>query len=445
MKNKDIGRREFLTNSTWAAIGLILPAPLTLLGKSSEDIIQKSGDFLQKDRRSFLFPQAIPGVIPFKVNVPESDISDLRKRLGNIRWPDKELVGDWSQGVPLEATKKLVKYWKENYDWRKFENQLNRFPQYKTRIDDVDIHFIHAKSPHKNALPILLCHGWPGSIVEFIDVIERLTDPPRFGGKAEEAFHVIVPSMPGFGFSENPRDLGWNIPRIAKAYAHLMEEKLGCQNWVAQGGDFGSSVTHVLADMQPKGLLAVHVNLPFVVPETYPENPTHEEQKAIENIERYINKKAAYADIMNTRPQTIGYALDDSPLALATFIYEKFAEWTDNKGKPEDALTLDQMLNDISLYWFTKTGTSASRLYWESVGNTIRNHKFFSAETGIIKIPMAATLFPAETFAPPKKWAEAAWSDIFYWNHVDKGGHFAAFEEPDIFAKEMWKVFQSFR
>ncbi|KYH08272.1 epoxide hydrolase [Chryseobacterium cucumeris] len=391
-----------------------------------------------------MFPDPIPGIKPFRVNIPESDILDLKKRLEQIRWPDKELVNDWSQGVPLEYAKKLIKYWKNDYDWRKFEMRLNRFPQYKTNIDNVDIHFIHAKSPHKKAIPILLSHGWPGSVVEFIEVIERLTDPTQFGGKAEDAFHVIIPSMPGFGFSEKPKDLGWNTVRIAKAYAHLMTGKLGYQKWVAQGGDFGSSVTHALADMQPHGLQAAHVNLPFVVPDVYPKNPDSEEQKAIEHIENYIDKKAGYADIMNTRPQTIGYALDDSPLALASFISEKFAEWTDNNGKPEDALSMDKMLHDISLYWFTKTGTSASRLYWECFGNTIRTHDFFKATTGVIKIPMAATLFPSETFSPPRKWAERAWNNLFYWNHVDKGGHFAAFEEPEIFAEEMWKVFKTF-
>ncbi|MGH1516943.1 epoxide hydrolase family protein [Chryseobacterium sp. JK1] len=402
----------------------------------------------QQTQSYFVLPEATEEITPFTVHIPEDAITDLKQRLKQIRWPDQELVTDWSQGVPLAAAKKLANYWGNEYDWRKFETRLNQFPQYRTLIDGVGIYFIHAQSPHANALPLLLSHGWPGSIIEFMDVIERLIDPTKFGGKAEDAFHVVIPAMPGFGFSDKPRELGWNPGRIAKAYAQLMTEKLGYKKWVAQGGDFGSAVTHSLADMQPEGLLAAHVNLLFVVPDKYPKNPTAEEQKAIDGIEAYLNKKSGYADMMNTRPQTIGYALDDSPLALATFIYEKFWEWTDNNGKPEDALSMEQMLNDISLYWFTGTGTSAARLYWEGVGSTIRTHLFFAASraaTGIINLPMAATLFPSETFTPPKKWAEAAWSDIFYWNHVDKGGHFAAFEEPDIFAEEMWKVFQSFR
>lgn len=397
---------------------------------------------------NFIFPEAIEGITPYKVHISDTEILDLKNRLHLIRWPDQELVHDWSQGVPLEAAKKLTDYWRDEYDWRKFENRLNQFPQYRTTIDGAGIYFIHAKSPHPHALPILLSHGWPGSIVEFIDVIERLTDPTKFGGKVEDAFHVVVPAMPGFGFSDKPKELGWSPLRIAKAYAVLMKEKLGYQKWVAQGGDFGSAVTHALADLKAEGLLAAHVNLLFVVPDEYPENPTAEEQKAIRGIENYLNKKSGYADIMNTRPQTIGYALNDSPLALATFIYEKFWEWTDNHGKPEDALSIDQMLNDISLYWFTGTGTSAARLYWEGVGSTIRTHHFFAASraaSGTIDLPMAATLFPAETFTPPKHWAEAAWSNLFYWNQVDKGGHFAAFEEPKIFSEEMWKVFKKFR
>ncbi|KYH07211.1 epoxide hydrolase [Chryseobacterium cucumeris] len=396
----------------------------------------------------FVLPEATEDITPFTVHIPETAIVDLKQRLEQIRWPDQELVNDWSQGVPLEASKKLIEYWKNEYDWRKFETRLNQFPQYRTLIDGVGIYFIHARSPHPDALPLLLSHGWPGSIIEFMDVIERLTDPTGFGGKVEDAFHVIIPAMPGFSFSDKPKELGWNPGRIASAYDKLMKEKLGYQKWVAQGGDFGSAVTHALADMQPEGLLAAHVNLLFVVPDEYPKNPTAEEQKAIDGIEDYLNNKSGYADIMNTRPQTIGYALNDSPLALATFIYEKFWEWTDNNGKPEDALSMDQMLDDISLYWFTGTGTSAARLYWEGVGSTIRTHHFFAASreaSGVIKLPMGASLFPAETFTPPKKWAEKAWSDIFYWNHVEKGGHFAAFEEPEIFAEEMWKAFKGFR
>ncbi len=396
----------------------------------------------------FELPRATESVTSFKLNVPQVAIDDLQQRLNQIRWPDREIVNDWSQGVPLSAAKALVDHWMNNYDWRKFESRLNSFPQFRTLIDGVGIHFIHARSPHPDALPILLTHGWPGSVVEFLDVIDRLTDPTKFGGNAKDAFHVVVPSIPGFGLSDKPTAQGWNPLRIARAWTVLMQEKLGYTQWVAQGGDWGSAITHALAGERPQGLLAAHVNLPLVVPAVYPDNPNKEEQKAIEDIEYYLNQMSGYADQMNTRPQTIGYALNDSPLALAMWMYEKFWEWTDNQGQPEDALTKDQMLDDISLYWFTGTGTSSARLYWEGVGSTIRTSGFFSASRATsdkILLPMGASIFPGETFLPPRAWAEAAWPNLFYWNTVDKGGHFAAFEQPEIFAGEMYKAFGSFR
>ncbi len=275
------------------------------------------------------------------------------------------------------------------------------FLQFRTRIDGVGIHFIHAQSPHPHALPILLTHGWPGSVIEFLDVIDRLTDPTRFGGAPEHAFHVVVPSIPGFGFfPTKPIERGWNPERIARAWAVLMQERLGYSRWVAQGGDWGSAITHAMASQRPHGLLAAHVNLPLVVPEVLPTEPNNEEQQALEAINYYLDRMSGYADQMNTRPQTIGYALNDSPVALAMWMYEKFWEWTDNRGNPEDALTRDQMLDDISLYWFTGTGTSSARLYWEGVGSTIRDHTFFSgsrAASERIELPMAASIFPGET------------------------------------------------
>ncbi|WP_082906152.1 epoxide hydrolase family protein [Bradyrhizobium centrolobii] len=399
-------------------------------------------------RLALVLPPAPDSLAPFDVRIPQAAIDDLRLRLSIARWPDRETASDWSQGVPLSAAKSLVDYWIHDYDWRKFEARLNRFPQFRTRIDGVGIHFIHARSPHAQALPILLTHGWPGSVAEFLDVIDRLTDPTRFGGRAEDAFHVVVPSIPGFGFSDKPTEQGWNPARIARAWAMLMQERLGYGRWVAQGGDWGSAITHAMASQRPQGLLAAHVNLPLVVPKSAPAQPSKEELKALEDIEYYLNQMAGYADQMNTRPQTIGYALNDSPLALAMWMYEKFWEWTDNRGLPEDALTCDQMLDDISLYWFTGTGTSSARLYWEGVGNTIRENSFFSssrASSDPIDLPMGATIFPGETFLAPRSWAEAAYPNLFYWNTVDKGGHFAAFEQPEIFAKEMWQAFRPFR
>jgi len=397
---------------------------------------------------AYILPPATDALTPFEVHVPQAALDDLQLRLGLTRWPERETVGDWSQGVPLAAAQALVEHWRTHYDWRAFEAKINRFPQFRTQIDGVGIHFIHVRSSHPGALPILLSHGWPGSVIEFLDVIERLTDPVKFGGKPSDAFDVVVPSMPGYGFSDRPTDTGWNPGRIARAWTVLMRDKLGYELWVAQGGDWGSAVTHALASQRPAGLLAAHVNLPFVVPAIQPSNPTAEEKTALDAIERFVSNKTGYADEMATRPQTIGYALNDSPVALATWMYEKFQEWTDNEGQPEDALTIDQMLDDISLYWFTGTGASSARLYWEGVGATIRDHGFFSSARAThapIELPMAATIFPAETFLPPRAWGEAAWPNLFSWTTVDKGGHFAAFEEPEIFAREMWTVFARFR
>ncbi|MFC3941353.1 epoxide hydrolase [Pseudomonas gingeri NCPPB 3146 = LMG 5327] len=399
-------------------------------------------------RGALILPPATDSVAPFRVEVPQAALDDLRLRLNLIRWPDRETVDDWSQGVPLAAAQSLVDYWLHEYDWRRFESRLNSYPQFRTRIDGVGIYFIHARSPHPRAMPILLTHGWPGSVIEFLNVIDRLTDPTKFGGKAEDAFHVVIPAIPGYGFSDKPVEQGWNPARIARAWAVLMTERLGYERWVAQGGDWGSAITTALASQKPQGLLAAHVNLPMVVPAVLPECPTEEERQALEDIELFVSKGTGYADQMNTRPQTIGYALNDSPLALAAWMYEKFWNWTDNNGYPEDALTRDQMLDDISLYWFTGTGTSSARLYWEGVGSTIRGADFFSGARsggGRIEVPMGASLFPAETYRPPRAWAEAAWANLFYWNEVEKGGHFAAFEQPDIFAREMWRAFRAFR
>lgn len=392
-------------------------------------------------------PEATEAITPFTIHVPEEAIADLYTRLDQTRWPDAELVDDWTQGVPLSAARTLIDHWRHRFDWRAFERRLNTFPHFRTLIDGVGIAFIHLRSRHKNAMPLLLSHGWPGSTIEFLDAAERLTDPERFGGHASDAFHVIIPAMPGYGLSDKPRDLGWNPARIATAWTTLMG-RLGYRRFMAQGGDWGSAVTTALAAQGPAGLIAAHVNLPMVVPAEIPTHPTAEEARALAQIARFVTDKTGYADQMNTRPQTIGYALNDSPVALATWIYEKFQEWTDNSGAPEDALSLDQMLSDIALYWFTESGTSASRLYWEGVGSTIQGPEFFSAARaggGRIEVPMGASLFPAETFTPPRAWAEQAWARVFHWSHTEAGGHFAAFEQPEIFARELRTAFREFR
>jgi len=384
-------------------------------------------------------PAATKDVTPFKVSVPQSAIDDLKRRLASTRWPERETVSDWSQGVPLRKAMALVAYWHDKYDWRRFEARINAFPQYRTQIDGLGIHFIHVRSPQPNALPIILTHGWPGSVVEFMEVIGPLSDPARYGGNAEDAFHVVVPSLPGFGFSDKPVETGWDVNRIARAWATLMP-RLGHDRWVAQGGDWGSGVTHALAHQRPQGLIAAHVNWQFVFPEKLPEHPTPAEQKAIEGASRFANDWSGYFREQATRPQTIGYPLADSAAGQALWIYEKFQAWTDNHGNPEDALSVDAMLDDISLYWFTDSAASSARIYWE---NTHAGAAGLSA--GRIELPMAASVFPHEIFTPPKAWAEALWPNLFYWNEVDKGGHFAAFEQPKIFTEELRKAFRSRR
>jgi pimeloyl-ACP methyl ester carboxylesterase len=390
------------------------------------------------DAPSFTVAPATKAVTPFKVKVPKTAIEDLKLRLKMVRFPNHETVVDWSQGVPLSKAKAVVAYWRDTYDWRRFENEINAFAQFRTEIDGLGIHFIHVKSPNKNALPIILTHGWPGSVVEFLKVIGPLTDPTAHGGLAEDSFHVIIPSQPGFGFSDQPSVQGWDVVRTAKAWAVLME-RLGYTRWVAQGGDWGSGVTHALAHIRPQGLVAAHVNWPLVFPDKLPANPSPEEQAAIEAAKKFAADQSGYFKEQATRPQSIGYALTDSPVGQAMWIYEKFQAWTDNHGEPEDALTIDEMLDDISLYWFTASAASSARIYWENA----RNGSSFNA--GRIELPMAATIFPKEIYRAPKAWAEAHWPNLFYWNEVNKGGHFAAFEQPGIFTKEMRKAFRSIR
>jgi pimeloyl-ACP methyl ester carboxylesterase len=384
-------------------------------------------------------PNASDAVGPFSVSVPASAIADLKRRLTSTRLPDRETVDDWSQGVPLEKARALIAYWRDRYDWRRFEARVNTFPQYRTLIDGIGIHFIHVRSAHPNALPIILTHGWPGSFIEFMEIIGPLSDPPRFGGRAEDAFHVVVPSLPGFAFSDQPAEAGWDVNRIARAWATLMQ-RLGYDRWVAQGGDWGAGVTHALAHLRPQGLIAAHVNWQFVFPDKLPDNPTPAERKAIERASWFANDQSGYFREHATRPQTIGYPLADSAAGQALWIYEKFQAWTDNHGNPEDALTIDAMLDDISLYWFTDTAASSARIYWENARGGLTG-----LSAGRIELPMAASVFPHEIFCPPKAWAEALWPNLFYWNELDKGGHFAAFEQPTLFTEEMRKAFRSRR
>ena len=422
-------RREFLRAAAASSAVAILSAEVT------PETVRASTDNVAAP----VLPPATTSLSPFKVSVPQSAIDDLRHRLASTRWPERETVVDWSQGVPLQKAQALIAYWRDKYDWRRFETRINAFPQYRTQIDGLSIHFIHVRSPQKNALPIILTHGWPGSVVEFMEVIGPLSDPTRYGGRAEDAFHVVVPSLPGFAFSDKPAETGWDVNRIARAWATLMP-RLGYERWVAQGGDWGAGVTHALAHQRPPGLIAAHVNWQFVFPEKLPEHPTPAEQKAIDRAALFGNDQSGYFREQGTRPQTIGYPLTDSAAGQALWIYEKFQSWTDNHGNPEDELAVDAMLDDISLYWFTGTAASSARIYWE---NTRSGKAGLSG--GRIELPMAASVFPHEIFCPPKAWAEALWPNLFYWNELDKGGHFAAFEQPKLFTEELRKAFRSRR
>ena len=361
----------------------------------------------------WLIPEATEQVRLFHVSVPQEVIDDLRARLRATRFPNAQPVKDWSHGVPIAHARALVQYWESGYDWRRFETELNSFPNFRTLIDGLGIHFIHGRSPHPEALPILLTHGWPGSIAEFIEVIRPLTNPTEHGGRARDAFHVVVPSLPGFGFSDKPTDTGWNLPRIASAWSELMR-RLGYRRWVAQGGDWGAGVTIALGHLLPGGLAGIHLNWQFVLPTEIAGNLSQ-----------------------STWPQTIEYALADSPAGQATWIYEQFYRWTDHTGSLEDALSRDQMLDNISLYWFTNTAASSARINWDNTDASFSGGK--------LSLPAAVTAFPRETYRTSKSSAEQTYSNLIYWNEAERGGHFAAFEEPDIFVEEMRSAFRQLR
>ncbi|ABR64280.1 alpha/beta fold hydrolase [Sinorhizobium medicae] len=383
---------------------------------------------------------------PFKAAIPQKDVDELRRRVRAARWPAMETVSDRSQGAQLKKFKPLVEYWGTDYDWRKGEEKLNTFPQFMTKIDGLDIHFIHVKSKHENALPLIMTHGWPGSVLELIKTIGPLTDPTAHGGASEDAFHVVIPSMPGYGFSEIPSETGWGPDRIGRAW-HVLMTRLGYDRYVSQGGDWGAVISDAMARQAPAGLLGIHTNMPATVPpdiakaltngEPAPAGLSPEEKIAYEQMNVLYTKGAGYAWMMVTRPQTLGYALTDSPVGLAAWYYDKFADWTYSGGDPEKSLTRDEMLDDISLYWFTGTATSGARLYWENNANN------FNAVD--IKIPAAITVFPGEIYRAPKSWAEKAYHNLIYYNKVDKGGHFAAWEEPDLFSSELRAAFKSLR
>jgi pimeloyl-ACP methyl ester carboxylesterase len=375
-------------------------------------------------------------ISPFRIDIPQSQLEDLKTRLAMSRWPDAELVDDWSQGVPLAKLKSLCDYWQHHYDWRRCESKLNSYPQFTSQFDGLDIHFLHIRSPHDNAMPLLMTHGWPGSILEFIKVIEPLCNPTAFGGQAEDAFHLVIPSLPGYGFSGKPTSTGWNLDKIAQTWIELMT-RLGYPQYVAQGGDWGSGVTTAIGKINPPECLAIHLNMVLAQPNADDLKKLNaREQQALVDIKHYFNADSGYAMIQKSRPQTIGYGLADSPVAQAAWIYEKFQSWTDNQGNPEDALSIDEMLDTISLYWLSNSGASSARLYWESFHNMV-------AEP--LSIPCGLSIFPRELFRPSRKWAERVYQNLIYWNETAHGGHFAAFEQPEIFVNELRQCFKQTR
>jgi pimeloyl-ACP methyl ester carboxylesterase len=384
---------------------------------------------------------------PFRIEVSEEQLAHLRDRVDATRWPSEELVADRSQGVQLATIQALARYWTSDYDWRAAEARLNALPQFTTEIDGVDIHFIHVRSPHENALPLIMTHGWPGSVIELLGVVGPLTDPTAHGGRAEDAFDLVLPSLPGYGFSGEPTELGWNPGRIAAAWAELMR-RLGYTRYVAQGGDVGAAVTDAMGRQAPEGLLGIHTNLLAPALGAPPPAESEAERAAADALDAFRATGSGYFLEQATRPQTIGYALTDSPVALAAWMldhdtdsYEKISRaFLD--GQPSGHLTPDRIVDNITLYWLTDTGTSAAREYWESA----------QAQAGAAgddppeaSLPVGFTTFPGEIFRVPRSWVEKTYRNVTYFNEVDKGGHFAAWEEPELFSSEVRAAFRSLR
>jgi pimeloyl-ACP methyl ester carboxylesterase len=387
---------------------------------------------------------------PFSINVPEEELVELRRRIAATRWPDKETVPDPSQGVQLATMQKLARYWGTDYDFRRFEARLNALPQFMTEIDGLDIHFIHVQSRHDNALPLIITHGWPGSVIEMLKVVGPLTDPTAHGGSAEDAFHLVIPSIPGYGFSGKPTTPGWDPARIARAWVVLMK-RLGYAQFVAQGGDWGAVITDVMATQKPPELLGIHSNMPGIFPpdiskalpsgDPPPSNLSADERRAYEELSRVYTKGIGYAVEMGLRPQTL-YGLADSPIALAAWMldhdalsYEDISNAFD--GHPVGDLTRDEVLDNITLTWLTNTGISSGRLYWEN------KLGFFDVKN--VSIPAAVSVFPKELYEAPRSWAERAYPKLIYYNKVDKGNHFAAWQEPQLFSQEVRAAFRSLR
>jgi pimeloyl-ACP methyl ester carboxylesterase len=393
-------------------------------------------------------------VRPFRVNIREEALIDLRRRLAATRWPDKETVADQSQGVQLANLQELVRYWGTDYDWRKAEAKLNAFPQFMTTIDGVDIHFIHVKSRHPNALPLIIAHGWPGSVFEQIKLIGPLTDPTKYGGRAEDAYDVVIPSLPGFGFSARPTETGWGLERIGRACDVLMK-RLGYTRYVAQGGDWGAGIVQAMGRQGSPGLLGIHTNFPAVItPEVGAalggdksalEALSEKERSAVNDLGAYVqNGGLSYLVMMGARPQAVGYGLTDSPAGLAGWmlVHGGFTKWTYGKD-PKQSPTRDDVLDNFSLYWLTNTAASSARIYWENRGGSLVSAG--DQKSAEIKVPVAITVFPDEVFRAQEKWARRAFHNVIYFHEADRGGHFAAWEYPELFAEEIRAAFRSLR
>ena len=376
-------------------------------------------------------------VTPFQINASDAELADLRARLRNTRWPEKATVPGWTQGTPLDYLQEVCRYWVEDYDWRAREAALNRLAQFRAEVDGVGLHFVHARSPHPGALPLLLSHGWPGSIVEFAKVIPMLTDPESHGGNATDAFHVVAPSLPGFGFSDKPRAPGTGVGRIAELFDGLMRG-LGYGAYMAQGGDWGAMITTMIGAQNRGAAQAIHVNMPIARPT--PEemaDPDPAAQAGAAALKAYQAEDSGYSKQQSTRPQSVAYGLADSPAGQAGWILEKFWRWTDCDGHPENVLSRDELLDNLMLYWLPNTAASSARIYWESFGKPVAGLP--------ARLPTGCSLFPKEIFRPARAWAERTYANIVYWQEMDRGGHFAAFEQPELFVGEMRRFFGRFR
>jgi pimeloyl-ACP methyl ester carboxylesterase len=388
-------------------------------------------------------------VRPFRIDVPEEDLVELRRRIEATRWPSKELVPDRSQGVQLATMQELARYWATDYDWRKAETKLNALPQFTTEIDGVDIHFIHVKSPNENALPLIMTHGWPGSVIELLETVGPLTDPTAHGGQAQDAFHLVLPSLPGYGFSAEPTELGWNVGRVAQAWAQLMD-RLGYTRYVAQGGDVGAGVSDAMGRQAPEGLVGIHTNLLVTVLGGPQSAESEQERAAADQLATFRESGFGYFLEMATRPQTIGYALLDAPVALAAWLldhdtdsyYKISGAFVD--GEPVGNLTREHIVDNITLYWLTGTGASAARSYWED-GQALAQARVSGQAPPEVSVPVGFSTFPGEIWRTPRSWVENSYPNVSYFNEVDKGGHFAAWEEPQLFSEEVRAAFRSLR